>query len=295
VAVWEPEIVVDEALAERLLAEFPELEGESLRLLAYGWDYTVWVVAERYAFRFPRRAIGVPGTEREIAVLPELAPRLPIAVPAPLFVGRPTEEYPWPFFGSELLRGREATGLEAEARVGVALQLAGFLRILHSLDVDMELPVDVNGRAEMSKRVPMTLELLDELQRLGLWKEPPSLRPFLDEARGLPPGELTSVVHGDLHFRQVLVDDGQVTGVIDWVDVCRSDPAIDLSMAWSFLPPDGRARFLEAYGPVTEEQLVRARVLAISLSAALAWNARAEGLAVVEQEALAGLVRALTP
>ena len=46
---------------------------------------------------------------------------------------------------------------------------------------------------------------------------------------------------------------------------------------------------------MTEEQLVRARVLAFSLSAALAWNAHAEGLVEVEREALAGLERALTP
>jgi len=294
VAVWEPEIVVDERLARSLLTQFSELEGEPLRLLANGWDYTVWVVGERYAFRFPRRAVGVPGTEREIAVLPELAPLLPIAVPTPLFVGRPTHDYPWPFFGSELLPGREATGLDEAARLDAALQLAGFLSTLHSLDLDVELPVDVNGRADMSRRVPMTLELLDELQRLGLWEEPPSVRGFLGEAQGLPPDELTTVVHGDLHFRQVLVDGGRVTGVIDWVDVCRSDPAIDLSMAWSFLPPEGRARFLDAYGPVSEAQLVRARVLAFSLSAALAWNAHAEGLANVEREALAGLERAVT-
>ena len=293
-AVWEPEIVVDERLARSLLTQFSELEGEPLRLLANGWDYTVWSVGERYAFRFPRRTVGIAGTEREIAVLPELAPLLPIAVPAPLFVGRPTEDYPWPFFGSELLPGREAAGLDDAARLDAALQLAGFLRTLHSLDLGLELPVDVNGRADMRRRVPMTLELLDELQRLGLWEEPPSVRAFLDDSRGLPPGELTTIVHGDLHFRQVLVDGGRVTGVIDWVDVCRSDPAIDLSMAWSFLPPDGRARFLEAYGPVSEAQLVRARVLAFSLSAALAWNAHSEGLADVEREAVAGLERAVT-
>ncbi len=293
-AVWEPEIVVDEPLARRLLAQFPELGSEALRLLVSGWDYTVWAVGERYAFRFPRRAIGISGTEREIAVLPELAPILPIAVPAPLFVGQPADEYPWPFFGSALLAGREATGLEEEARLEVALQLAGFLRTLHSLELDAELPVDVNGRADMSRRVPMTLELLDELERLGLWKEPPSVRAFLDDARGLLPGELTSLVHGDLHFRQVLVDGKRVTGIIDWVDLCRSDPAIDLSMAWSFLSPEGRARFLDAYGPVTEEQLARARVLAFSLGAALAWSAHAAGLADVEREALAGLDRALT-
>jgi aminoglycoside phosphotransferase (APT) family kinase protein len=293
VAVWEPEIVVDERLARRLLAQFPELGDEPLRLLANGWDYTVWAVGERYAFRFPRRAVGIPGTEREIAVLPRLGPLLPLAVPAPLFVGTPTDDYPWPYFGSALFQGREATGLDDGSRLEVALQLAEFLRTLHALELDLELPVDVNGRADMSRRVPMTLELLDELKRLGLWQEPPGLRAFLDEAQGLPPGELTSIVHGDLHFRQVLVDGGRVTGVIDWVDVCRSDPAIDLSMAWSFLNADDRARFLDAYGPVTEEQLVRARVLALALSAALAWNAHSEGLQAVEREALAGLDRAM--
>ena len=106
--VWEAEIVVDEALARRLLRQFPELEPGALRPLGYGWDYTIWVVDERYAFRFPRRQIGVPGTEQEIAVLPKLAPLLPVAVPTPLFVGRPTDEYPWPFFGSSLLPGRRS-------------------------------------------------------------------------------------------------------------------------------------------------------------------------------------------
>src|SRR4051812_34375592 len=196
--VWEPEIVVDEALVRRLLRQFPELQEEPIRLFANGWDYTVWAVGEHYAFRFPRRAVVVPGTEREIAVLPELAPLLPIAVPAPLFVGLPTDDYPWPFFGSALLPGREATGLEDDARLEVALQLARFLRTLHALDLDLELPIDVNERADMKRRVPMTLELLDELQRLRLWEVPPSVRAFLEEARGLPPGEPTSIVHGDL-------------------------------------------------------------------------------------------------
>jgi aminoglycoside phosphotransferase (APT) family kinase protein len=295
VAKWEPEIVVDEPLARLLLAQFPELEGEELRLLAYGWDYTVWAVGERYAFRFPRRQIGIPGTEREIAVLPRLAPLLPLPVPAPLFVGRATEEYPWPFFGSALLAGRETAdaGLDDDGRVEVALQLAGFLRTLHAVELDLGLPVDVNRRADMSYRVPLARETLAQLEGLGDWKQAPELAKLLDRAEGLPVGEPTAVVHGDLHFRQVLVEDRRVTGVIDWVDVCRSDPAIDLSLVWSFLPAGRRARFLDAYGPVTDAQLERARVLAFSLCAALACNAHAEGLPAAEREALAGLERAL--
>jgi len=80
--------------------------------------------------------------------------------------------------------------------------------------------------------------------------------------------------------------------VIDWGDLCRSDPAIDLQLLWSFLPPAARPAFLDAYGPVSDEQLLRARVLAFSLCAALALYAHAENLPNVKREALDGLERA---
>ena len=286
--VWEAEIVVDEGLARRLLEQFPELRVRSLRPLGYGWDYTIWVVDERYAFRFPRRQVVVPGTEREIAVLPKLEQLVSLPVPAPLLVGRPGDEYPWPFYGSHLLPGHELSGLDDEDRLAVALQLAGFLRELHAVDLDEPLPLDVNGRADMTRRVPLARETLAEID----WPAPDSVAAALDEAEQLPPPELTALVHGDLHFRQVLVEGRRVTGIVDWVDVCRSDPAIDLSLLWSLLEPPQRAAFLEAYGEVSDEQLLRARVLAINLCAALASQARAEGLVAVEREALAGLNRA---
>ena len=84
-----------------------------------------------------------------------------------------------------------------------------------------------------------------------------------------------------------------MTGVIDWGDLCRSDPAIDLPLLWGFVPPAGRAAFLDAYGPVEEEQLLRARVLTFSVWAALAAYAHAEGFPSMEREALGGLERAL--
>jgi len=99
-------------------------------------------------------------------------------------------------------------------------------------------------------------------------------------------------VHGDLHFRQALVEGELVTGVVDWVDVCRSDPAIDLSMLWSFLEPDQRAAFLVDYGEVSDDQLLRSRVLAFSLCGIVAAQAHDERLAAIEREALAGLNRA---
>jgi aminoglycoside phosphotransferase (APT) family kinase protein len=291
---WTAELVVDEALASRLLARFPELEVESVRPFAEGWDYTILLVNERWTFRFPRREIAVPGVRREIAVLPELAPLLPIPVPVPVFVGEPSEDFPWPFFGSELLPGRELGEVELadRDRVEIGRSLASFLRRLHDAEVAYELPRDANKRADMSARVPKTREQLDELAATGLWRRPASVERLLEAAEELPPSDVLVVVHGDLHFRQVLVgEDASATGVIDWVDVCRSDPSIDLSMFWSYLPREGRDTFLAEYGPVTDEQLLRARVIALSLSAALAHYGHREGFRAVEREALFGLVR----
>ena len=59
-------------LARRLIAA-QCFEPTSLRLLGEGWDNTVWLADERWAFRFPRREIGLPGFRRELAVLGELS------------------------------------------------------------------------------------------------------------------------------------------------------------------------------------------------------------------------------
>jgi aminoglycoside phosphotransferase (APT) family kinase protein len=294
VPVWSPELVIDEPLVRRLLAQLPELDVHSLRRLAEGWDNSVWIVNERYAFRFPQREVAIPGVERELEVLPQL-PALPLAVPRPLFVGRPEHGFPWPFFGSELLNGVEAgdADLDDGARVEVGVELARFLRELHALELDVALPLDANRRTDMQRRATLAREQLAEVGKLGVWSAPPRVEELLAEAQRLPPPERPVLVHGDLHFRHLLVDGGAASGVIDWGDVCRADPAIDLLLLWSFLPPDGRVAFLGAYGPVNEAQLLRARVLAIQLCAALAEYGRVERNESVEREAVAGLERAL--
>jgi aminoglycoside phosphotransferase (APT) family kinase protein len=99
---WDPEIEVDEHRAAALIAvQFPELRDAPVRQVAAGWDNVVHLVDERWAFRFPRRAIAISGVEREIATLPRLSPNLPLPIPVPRFVGVPTEDYPWPWFGAE--------------------------------------------------------------------------------------------------------------------------------------------------------------------------------------------------
>ena len=298
---WDAEVVVDEALVRALLAEqFPELDAPSARLLGEGWDNSVWVVEERWAFRFPRRAIAIPGVERELAVLPLLAPLLTVPTPEPRFVGVPGDRFPWPFFGAELLPGVEPcdAGVDDGERELLGGELGHFLRALHSpatlasVDPRSVLPDDPIRRADTPFRVTRIRERLAELPREA-WEAPAGVSEILAEGDRLPPSTRRVLTHGDLHVRHLLVQGGSLSGVIDWGDMCRSDPAIDLMLVWLLLPPAGRERFVEAYGPVDEESLLRARVLALFLGLTLAVYARDVGHDALERECVAGLERTL--
>lgn len=294
---WDAEVEVDEALARTLIArEFPELASAALERVGEGWDNVVWATSDGIAFRFPRRQVAVAGVEREMALLPVLAPLVPLAIPDAAYPGRPCERFAWPWFGSRFIAGREvaAARLTDGARIGLAPRLGEALRVLHGLDLDIAamLPVDPTGRTDMTVRVPLTRQALADVA--PLWRAPPGVADLLEEAERLPAPRASSLVHGDLHVRHLLVDDADaLTGIIDWGDICRADPCTDLSLFWSLLPAGGRDAFLDAYGPVAPDGLLRARVLALFLCATLATYTDATGMADLRHEALGGLERTL--
>src|SRR5213078_2237000 len=114
---WAAERVVIPDLARRLVdAQFPDLRPVQLELLGEGWDNTAYLVNNLIVFRFPRREVAAPLLEVEARVLPRIAPRLPVPVPRPRWVGRATSEYPWPFLGYPLLSGRRADLAELDDR-----------------------------------------------------------------------------------------------------------------------------------------------------------------------------------
>jgi aminoglycoside phosphotransferase (APT) family kinase protein len=295
---WAAETVVDEGLARRVLARVSGLEVRTLRRLAEGWDRDVWLLNEEFAVAFPRRQVGVPGIERELRVLPRLAPLLPLPVSGPVFVAPPGPHFQWPVAASRYLAGVELWQAElslADWRA-VAAELGAFLRVLHGPEplaaVGADLPVDPNSRMDMSLRVPKTREALARVDELGIWRAPASANVLLAEAERLTPTDRLGVCHGDLHPRHVLVENGRISGVIDWNDACRADPALDLSLLWSAVPVEARAAFFEVYGACAPDQELRARVVALSLCAYLAEQAHDEGNDAFLEPLVRGLVRA---
>ncbi len=294
---WDAEVVVDEQLVRALLAEqFPELDASSARLLGEGWDNSVWLVEGKWALRFPRRATAIPGVLRELDVLPRLAPLLPVSIPVPRFVGVPSDRFPWPFFGGPILRGRELAEAELpdDDRAGLAADLGAFLRVLHGVQLEVGLPMDPLGRADMTVRVPRARQCLEDARTAGIWGPRDPVDRILASALELPRSDEAVVVHGDLHLRHVLVDDRRLAAVIDWGDVCVGDPSIDLQLLWCLFPSGARESFTAAYGAVEEHRLLRARATALYFCAMLATYAHSVGNAPLMVESVAGLERTLT-
>jgi len=271
---WDADIVLTETTVRTLLStQFPELGSVEVQSLDAGWDNSVFLVNGNYVFRFPRRKVAVELIETENRLLPWLASQLPLLIPNPCFTGIPTREYPFPFSGYLKINGVVPHKIKPndKQRAQASLRLAEFLRVLHSLPihtaVDLGIPTsDYIGRMDIEKRIPMFRAKVEEACEKGLIEKPQALLSELSDLAGLKWNrqENRVVVHGDLNFRNFLVDrDGTVTGVIDWGDTHIGHPAIDLSLVYSYLPAFTRPDFFKRYGEVHPETLLFARFRAL--------------------------------
>jgi len=179
-----------------------------------GWDYKVLIVDDAWVMRWPRHRLAVEEIEQEVALLPVLAPRLPVEVPQFEYVSRE----PW-LVVYRLIRGKP---LVAEDPDGVR----AFLEALHSVDAD-DVPAPRPDWLETYR------EQADEFRRVVLPLLDPDERSS-GEALLAEVDTLTDfrpvLTHSDLGPEHLLVHDGRLAGVIDWGDARIGDPAIDF--AW---------------------------------------------------------------
>lgn len=286
---WRPEreVTLDEA---RRAVRGCGLDADDLRIVASGWDNTIVLVDGVWVFRFPRREIALPGIDREIALLPRLAPHLSLPVPVPEHVGVYGDP-PWRFWGARRLAGTEMAVSPHADRLAVAGAIGRFLRELHALPVDPGLPIDPFGRADAVSRAARARDVLDDLRRLGLHDGDDVLDEVLlaGEASGRPSSRAV-LSHGDLYARHVLVnEEGKAAAVIDWGDLCAAPPSVDLAIAYSAFSGDARSALFDAYGLVADDIPLRARVMAIFSAASVAHYAHDIDDPVLLDDALRGL------
>lgn len=191
----------------------------ALRVIDEGYDFIVVVVDDAWVFRFARREGVLPALETEIALLPLVAPALPVEVPRFELVSREP-----PFVAYRLLEGEQLVDEDPEG-------VRAFLDALHALAVDplpLERPDWVAAyRAQCAEFERTVLPLLPAHAQ-GVARE------LLAQAETLT-GFEPALVHGDLGPEHLLVRDGRLAAVIDWGDARIGDPALDY--AWLLHAP----------------------------------------------------------
>ena len=256
------DIEIDEALVRSLLREqHPDLAKLPLHSTESGWDNAMFRLGEGLVVRLPRRVAATKLIEHEQHWLPQLAPLLPIPVPAPVRFGRPAANYPWPWSIVPWLSGRNAD--LCEPRADQAERLAAFLNALHR-------PAPANAPVNPYRGVPLR-ERAEQLNlRIRRLEEHTTL--LNDEITRIYGAALETPIdvapmwlHGDLHAGNLLVaDDGAISGVIDWGDMTSGDRATDLATLWMNLSDrTARENAMRACNGVSEATWLRAKGWAI--------------------------------
>lgn len=246
-----------------LAAQHPDLAGLPLTPLANGWDNVVLRLGEDLAVRVPRREVAAGILRNEQRWLPVLAPRLPLPVPAPLRIGEPGPDFPWPWSVVRFLPGAPAADTPPADFRQAAADIGTFLGALHRPAEDdaptPDIPVNPVRGVPLARRAETFAENLaviaaetavdTTVDTIGAAIDTAAIQSRWDAALATPEWDGPPLwLHGDPHPANILVAEGRISAVIDFGDITAGDPATDLSLAWMLLPTDHHAEFRAAYG-----------------------------------------------
>jgi len=289
------EVDTDVALVRRLLAEqFPQwadLPIEPVRPL--GTDNANYRLGEDMLVRLPRRERTTRTLEKERRWLPRLAPLLPLAVPLPLAEGMPAEGYPFVWSVYTWLKGENATNERIAQLDRLATDLAQFIAALQRIDpADGPSPGEHNFfRGEpLARRDAETRAAIASLDgEINV----DAVTAAWEEALRAPEWQRPPVwIHGDLDSRNLLVENGRLSAVIDFGSAGVGDPACDVMVAWKLLSADTRDIFRTALA-IDDATWARSRGWALSQALMALSYYTLETNAVLVREAERWLVEVL--
>jgi aminoglycoside phosphotransferase (APT) family kinase protein len=289
------EVDTDVALVRRLLAEqFPQwadLPIEPVRPL--GTDNANYRLGEDMLVRLPRRERTSRTLEKERRWLPRLAPLLPLAVPLPLAEGMPAEGYPFVWSVYTWLKGENATNERIAELDRLATDLARFIAALQRID-----PADGPSPGEHDFFRGEPLARRDAATRAAIASldgeiDVGAVTAAWEEALRAPEWQRPPVwIHGDLDSRNLLVENGRLSAVIDFGSAGVGDPACDVMVAWKVLSADTRDIFRTALA-IDEAAWARSRGWALSQALMALSYYTLETNAVLVREAERWLVEVL--
>lgn len=276
--------ITPELVAQLIAEQFPEWANLPVQAVEPGGvDNRTFRLGEALLVRLPSAEGYAAQVEKEQRWLPVFAPELPLPIPLPVAMGRPSLGYPfsWSVYrwiGGESVDWVDVADLDLES---MALALARFLKALHAIDTAggpapgahnyfrgaHPSVYDAQARSSIEALSPV----IDKVQAMRVWEEA-----IASSWQGAPVW-----VHGDIAAGNLLVDEkGALVSVIDFGCMGVGDPACDLTIAWTLFAGESRKVFRDELG-VDADTWARARGWAL-------WKAGLELVALEDRDSPAG-------
>lgn len=253
-------------LARKLIAkQFPEYARLPIvDVEKQGHDNRTYRLGEHMLIRMPTAADYALKVPKEQELLPQLANRLSVSIPAPIKMGKPSADYPYPFSIYKWLSGKSINllTLTDQEKEQLAFDMAKFLKELQAI-MDIKGPepgqhnwwrgdhVSVYDKGAR-EQIEELAEIIDVTRALALW----------DEACARRWNKAPIWIHGDFAIGNILMDSGKLSAVIDFGGAAVGDPACDLVIAWTYLSGKAREIFISKMDMDTDTWL-RARAWAL--------------------------------
>jgi aminoglycoside phosphotransferase (APT) family kinase protein len=235
-------------LARKLIAEqFPEYASLPIvDVEKQGHDNRTYRLGDHMLIRMPTAADYALKVPKEQELLPQLAKRLSVNIPAPIKMGKPSADYPYPFSIYKWLSGKSINllTLTDQEKEQLAFDMAKFLKELQAI-MDIKGPepgqhnwwrgdhVSVYDKGAR-EQIAELAEIIDAEQALALW----------DKACATRWNKSPIWIHGDFAIGNILMDSGKLSAVIDFGGAAVGDPACDLVIAWTYLSGKAREIFI---------------------------------------------------
>jgi aminoglycoside phosphotransferase (APT) family kinase protein len=229
------EVETDVELVRRLVADqFPQWIDLPIEPVGErGTDNILYRLGDDLVARLPGRRRPELALKKECMWLPKLAPLLPLEVPLPRGLGRPTGEFPYDWAVYRWLHGEPVTPEGLADRRRAAQDLAGFLAALQRIDTS---GAPAPGEHNVYRGCPLALR--DESTRTAIGRlageiDAPAVTEIWEEALAAPEWDRPPVwLHGDIDSRNLLVRDGRLSAVLDFGCLGVGDPACEAMVAW---------------------------------------------------------------
>ena len=269
-------------VGQLITAQFPQWADLPIKPLEFdGWDNRTFRLGEAMSVRLPSAEGYAPHVEKEHRWLPRLAPLLPRPIPVPLAMGVPAAGYPRHWSIYRWLNGEIATIERIADLRQFATTLAQFLATLQRIDPAGGPPP---GPHNCFRGAPLTVYDGETRQAIAVLDGHIDTGAATDvwEAALAAPWHGPSVwFHGDVSAGNLLVNDGQLSAVIDFGCMGVGDPACDLSIAWTLFERESRGAFRAA---LPLDNAIWARGRGWALWKALIVCAQRPGTSTLEKE-----------